>query len=285
VDGNPIRVADIPHKPFQKSLKKSTAFKGFVDLTTALELNILTSTKRDTLALQGQTKSDFPPSRASKKSGDIFKLKQTIFCPLYSLGNGSILANDHVGSYILKAIHGPKVNQEFKIYQNDSLTSLVSRAELMERIIEQPASEYPRWDPDANYTTDDVIIYDGKKYQCLVDNIGAKVPPDSPDLWDLIGTQNSELQPTDFNAIKLHYWCQFDKKGQIILKALHAVTIYAYIDFMGIYKPIMAVPAETFRAILLDGGSGTQGLRIWNAVQQGKLGGYVGESSPIIQSK
>jgi hypothetical protein len=280
----PIRVADIPHKAFQKSLKtsKSGSFKGFVDLNTALELSILTPMQRDTLSPQSQAKTETPPSKLVSKAVGTYKIKQTIFCPLTNLGNQSIQQGDeNFGSYILKAIREWKFDNIHRPYQNDSLNSLISRAEMTARIIYQEGYNFSPWDVGASYIKQDIVIYKGKKYGCIEENIGTKEPPDSPAQWELIGDETSELNPSDISAINLHYWYTFNKNGQIVGKQLYAVSIFAFIDYIGIYKPIMTLSSETLKVFLTDG---AQGLRIWSTIEKGKLVGYMSGSSAIIRA-
>jgi hypothetical protein len=282
-----MRVADVPFKAFQKSLMaKNIRFKGFVNLSSAIKLNILKPKKVDTVSLL-VTGNLVAEKASSTKKGTTtnYQYNQSLFCPLDGLGNQFMIMNkNNFGSYITKAIVGWTFDANNIPYQNDSLTSMISRAELSNRIIAEPRWNLEYWNATVNYIAGDAVIYKDKAYRCLQDDNNRNPPPDAPRMWEPFNNADLIYSPRDFRAARLHYRCTLNVKGKLQSRMLYAVSISVYDDKAAFFKPIMTVSASTLKKILSNSEVGTSGLKLWTMLEQGKLSGFVSDSSPIIKT-
>src|SRR6187551_127818 len=92
---------------------------------------------------------------------------------------GFFAKNGEVTRLIVDAVKSGELTD---VYNNDSLTSKMSKEDFMSAMVSEQAQTYPNWDPAADYITDDVISYNGKNYLAIQDNRGS-TPADGSENW------------------------------------------------------------------------------------------------------
>jgi gliding motility associated protien GldN len=82
--------------------------------------------------------------------------------------------------FIIDAVRSGELTE---IYQNDSLTSKLSKDDFMDRLVYQEGVEVENWDAGLDYYEGDIVKYNGKVYTAIFDEIRS-IPSDTPDDWE-----------------------------------------------------------------------------------------------------
>src|SRR5687767_1283364 len=82
---------------------------------------------------------------------------------------GFFAKNGEISKLIVDAVRSGEL---VDVYQNDSLTSKLSKEDFLGRLVAEQAAVYDQWDPNRDWYTDDLATYNGKNYRALRDNRG-----------------------------------------------------------------------------------------------------------------
>lgn len=122
---------------------------------------------------------------------------------------GFFSKNGEISKLLVEAIMSGELAD---VYQNDSLTSKMSKDEFLTNMQQQAAEEMRSWDPKSDFYTDDIVAYNGKNYRALTDSRG-KNPETSTDEWSV--TQEGKalnFLPTDISNLNIVEDEIFDKR-------------------------------------------------------------------------
>lgn len=93
---------------------------------------------------------------------------------------GFFAKNGELSKLIVDAVKSGELTD---IYQNDSLTTKLSKEDFLGRLVSEQAQSFQAWDPSSSYYADDIITYNGKNYRAVRDNTGVTPSVDAVDDW------------------------------------------------------------------------------------------------------
>lgn len=93
---------------------------------------------------------------------------------------GFFAKNGELSKLIVDAVKSGELTD---IYQNDSLTTKLSKEDFLGRLVSEQAQSFPAWEPSASYYADDIITYNGKNFRAVRDNTGVTPSADAVDDW------------------------------------------------------------------------------------------------------
>jgi gliding motility associated protien GldN len=82
---------------------------------------------------------------------------------------GFFAKNGELSKLIVDAVKSGELTD---VYQNDSLTSKVAKADFMERLVQEQAATYPAWTPAQEFYQDDIVTFNGKNYRAIAQSKG-----------------------------------------------------------------------------------------------------------------
>ena len=88
--------------------------------------------------------------------------------------------NGEISKLIVDAVKSGELTD---VYQNDSLTSKLSKEDFLNRLVSEQAQTFPAWEPAATFYTDDVVSYNGRNYRAVQDSQGVTPSEDATDNW------------------------------------------------------------------------------------------------------
>src|SRR6187402_2453769 len=135
---------------------------------------------------------------------------------------GFFAKNGEISKLIIDAVKSGELTD---VYNNDSLTSKMSKEDFMSAMVSEQAQTYPNWDPAADYITDDVISYNGKNYLAIQDNRGS-TPADGSENWGPT-TRGSGIEYliADISTAHLMEDIIFDKRRSRLYYDIQAIEL------------------------------------------------------------
>jgi hypothetical protein len=129
-----------------------------------------------------------------------------------------------------------------KVYKNDSLSdkSVFTKEEFFQSMQMRPKVVYGPWDQNTSYVVTDRVVYNGKDYECTLDNSGQL--PDAPppnDYWQPTSAgQALSFDWTEMYKLELMEDIIFDKRRSRLYYDIQAVQIYGWDDQGQAFKPL-----------------------------------------------
>ncbi len=93
---------------------------------------------------------------------------------------GFFAKNGEISKLIIEAVKSGELTD---IYQDDSLSSKLSKEEFLQRLVAEQAQTFPAWDPSLDFYTDDIVSYNGRNYRAVQDSRGVTPSEDAVDNW------------------------------------------------------------------------------------------------------
>lgn len=93
---------------------------------------------------------------------------------------GFFAKNGELSKLIVDAVKSGELTD---IYQSDSLTTKLSKEDFLGRLVAEQAQQFPAWDPNASFYSDDIVTYNGQNYRAIRDNTGVTPSADAIDDW------------------------------------------------------------------------------------------------------
>jgi gliding motility associated protien GldN len=130
--------------------------------------------------------------------------------------------NGQISKLIVNAI---KSGELATIYESDSMTTIMPKANFLKLLVATQATTWPDWDPNANYLAQDVVTFNGVSYEAQADNSG-KNPSTSTDEW-AVTTQGkgAEYLPSDMVKMRLMEDMIFDRRRSRLYYDIQAVQL------------------------------------------------------------
>ncbi len=88
--------------------------------------------------------------------------------------------NGEISKLIVEAVKSGEITD---VYQNDSLTTKLSKEDFLNRMVSEQAQSFPAWEPAATFYTDDIVTYNGRNYRAVQDSQGVTPSEDATDNW------------------------------------------------------------------------------------------------------
>jgi gliding motility associated protien GldN len=137
---------------------------------------------------------------------------------------GFFAKNGEISKLIVDAVRSGELTD---VYQNDSLTSKISKEDFLGRLVAEQAAVYDQWDPNRDWYTDDLTTYNGKNYRALRDNRGVTPGAEGSDEDWSVTSQGSgiEYQVADMSNAHLMEDVIFDKRRSRLYYDIQALEI------------------------------------------------------------
>jgi gliding motility associated protien GldN len=137
---------------------------------------------------------------------------------------GFFAKNGELSKLIVNAVKSGEID---KIYNNDSLTSTMTKDEFLNRLVATEADEIEAWDPDAEYYEDDQVMYNGMAYTCLYDENVGVTPEGAPDDWEADETAGKAdiYFPNQISVLKMMEDRIFDKRRSRLYYDIQAIKV------------------------------------------------------------
>jgi gliding motility associated protien GldN len=113
---------------------------------------------------------------------------------------GFFAKNGEISKLIIDAVKSGEITD---VYQNDSLTSKLSKEDFLGRLISEQAQVFPAWTPTQAFYTDDIVTHNGRNYRAVQDSQGVTPSEDAVDNWAAT-TQGSGLEYSIIDMSTLH---------------------------------------------------------------------------------
>lgn len=135
---------------------------------------------------------------------------------------GFFSRNGEISKLIIDAI---KSGELAIVYESDSLTTIIPKAEFLTRLIQTQATTWPEWDPNASYLAQDVVSLNGVSYEAQTDNSG-KNPSTSTDEW-AVTTQGQGVPYLASDMLKMRMMEDmiFDRRRSRLYYDIQAVQL------------------------------------------------------------
>lgn len=137
---------------------------------------------------------------------------------------GFFAKNGELSKLIVDAVRSGEL---VDVYQNDSLTSKISKEDFLGRLVAEQAAVYDQWDPNRDWYTDDLVTYNGKNFRALRDNRGVTPGAEgSEDDW-VATSQGSgiEYQVADMSNLHLVEDVIFDRRRSRLYYDIQGIEI------------------------------------------------------------
>jgi gliding motility associated protien GldN len=123
---------------------------------------------------------------------------------------GFFAKNGELSKLIIDAVKSGELTD---VYQNDSLTSKLSKEDFLGRLISEQAQTFPTWTPTQAFYTDDIVTYNGRNYRAVQDSQGVTPSEDAVDNWAAT-SQGSGLEYAviDMSTVHLMEDIIFDRR-------------------------------------------------------------------------
>jgi len=137
---------------------------------------------------------------------------------------GFFAKNGELSKLIVDAVRSGEL---VDMYQNDSLTSKLSKEDFMGRLVAEQAAAYDPWDPNRDWYTDDLTTHNGKNYRALRDNRGVTPGAEGSDEDWAVTSQGSgiEYQVADMSNLHLVEDVIFDRRRSRLYYDVQAIEI------------------------------------------------------------
>ena len=103
---------------------------------------------------------------------------------------GFFARNGEISKLIVDAVKSGELTD---VYQNDSLTTKLSKEDFLGRLVSEQAQTFPAWNPTQTFYTDDIVTHNGRNYRAVQDSQGVTPSEDAVDNWAAT-TQGSGLE-------------------------------------------------------------------------------------------
>jgi gliding motility associated protien GldN len=122
---------------------------------------------------------------------------------------GFFAKNGEISKFIVDAIMSGEIAD---VYQNDSLTTKLSKDDFIKHQQQSAGQEYPIWEPAKDFYTDDIVSYNGKNYRALTDSKGAN-PETSTAEWTVTSEgKAANYYPSDMTTLNVMEDMIFDRR-------------------------------------------------------------------------
>jgi gliding motility associated protien GldN len=137
---------------------------------------------------------------------------------------GFFAKNGEISKLIVDAVRSGEL---VDVYQNDSLTSKLSKEDFLGRLVAEQAAVYDQWDPNRDWYTDDLATYNGRNYRALRDNRGVTPGAEGSDEDWVVTTQGSgiEYQVSDMSNAHVMEDVIFDRRRSRLYYDIQAFEI------------------------------------------------------------
>lgn len=136
---------------------------------------------------------------------------------------GFFAKNGELSKLIVEAVKSGEIPD---IYSYDSLTTKISKEDFLSRLVAEQAQQFPAWDPNASFYTDDIISYNGKNYRALRDSQGVTPGPEAADDWSETSQGTGiEYQVADMSNAHMMEDMIFDRRRSRLYYDIQAIEI------------------------------------------------------------
>jgi gliding motility associated protien GldN len=136
---------------------------------------------------------------------------------------GFFAKNGEISKLIVDAV---KSGELADIYQNDSLTSKLSKEDFLGRLVAEQAQAFPAWDPNSSFYEGDIVTHNGKNWRSLRDSYGVTPSDDASDDWAPT-TQGSgiEYMVADMSSLHMVEDIIFDRRRSRLYYDIQGIEI------------------------------------------------------------
>jgi gliding motility associated protien GldN len=136
---------------------------------------------------------------------------------------GFFAKNGEVSKLIVDAVKSGELPD---IYATDSLTTKISKEDFLSRLVAEQAQQFPAWDPNASFYTDDIVSYNGKNYRALRDSQGVTPSAEAVDDWSETSQGTGiEYQVIDMSNAHMMEDMIFDRRRSRLYYDIQAIEI------------------------------------------------------------
>ena len=136
---------------------------------------------------------------------------------------GFFAKNGEISKLIADAV---KSGEMPDIYATDSLTTKISKEDFLGRLVAEQAQQFPAWDPNATFYTDDIVSYNGKNYRALRDSQGVTPSAEAIDDWSETSQGTGiEYQVADMSNAHMMEDMIFDRRRSRLYYDIQAIEI------------------------------------------------------------
>jgi gliding motility associated protien GldN len=168
----------------------------------------------------------------------LFKLRVWRIIDLREKQNKGFFArNGEITKLIMDAAKSGEIAE---IYKTDSLKQKYTKDEYLAQLVQQQGQSFPAWDPATAYYLNDVISFNGKNYECQIDNNTGVNPSTAQNGEWLVSTQGKALDylPNQVFRVNLVEDVIFDKRRSRLYYDIQCLELSAFDDNTGTYKTL-----------------------------------------------
>lgn len=127
-----------------------------------------------------------------------------------------------------------------EIYRSDSLKQKFTKDEFMGLLVAQQGQSFPAWDPANVYYLNDVVSFNGKNYECQIDNNSGINPSTAANGEWLASTQGKALDflPQDVYRLNMAEDVIFDKRRSRLYYDIQCIELSAFDQNTGTFKSL-----------------------------------------------
>ncbi|MFZ2905225.1 MAG: gliding motility protein GldN [Cyclobacteriaceae bacterium] len=150
---------------------------------------------------------------------------------------GFFARNGEITKLIIEAAKSGEIAE---IYQSDSLTTKYTKEEFLNNLVFQAGTSFEAWDPAGTYFIGDVRSFNGKNYECQMDNNVGINPSTAKDTEWIVSTQGKVVNflPGQITRLNMVEDVIFDKRRSRLYYDIQCLELQVFDDNRGTYRPL-----------------------------------------------
>jgi len=139
---------------------------------------------------------------------------------------GYFAFNNELSKILIEGVMSGEISH---IYENDSLTSEITKEEFIARrnmFEEEEDAGYDEWYDDESYFMGDPVSYDGVNYESLQDDNEGNTPDTSPELWRIEEIEADIYEYAQISLIEIKEDVIFDKRRSRLYYDIQSIKLF-----------------------------------------------------------
>lgn len=145
--------------------------------------------------------------------------------------------NGEITKLIIDAVRSGEIAN---VYNSDSLTSVMTKAEFEDKLVITKGEVLPAWDPTSTYYMTDAVSFNGKNYESAIDNNRGINPGTAANGEWILSSRGKAITvlPRQVYMLTLMEDVIFDKRRSRLYYDIQAIKMEAFDDNTGTFKSL-----------------------------------------------